>query len=512
MPLNIEHVLSYPNHGSKEAAMNRILFVILCAMAIALQAGHPARGADIFGTFFTDATMRIDYYHLGDAASETVTLDRVYREKGWSGSTVNLIDETDLGKYRVKVYDAKSRNLLFSRYYNSIFEEYQTTDPAAKGIKRSFEESALIPFPKETIIFALESRGKDQVLREIFRTEIDPHDIYIATLSPDPSVEIMTLLESGDPHQKVDLSIVADGYTREDRDKFAKDSKDMAGLFFSMEPYKSHKTDFNIRAIFKPSRERGCTEPGFDSFKDTAVGCSFDSLGSERYLLTEKHRELMNVTAHAPCDTMIILANTTRYGGGGIYNFYATSIADNQWRNYVFLHEFGHSFAGLADEYYTSKVEYNDFYPKSIEPLSPNLTALRDPATLKWKDMLSTGIKLPTPWDKKTYDENDISYQAIRDRMYKKLEDAKRSRASRKEIDAIEHEIDDTSMKRALIADGILIKSPNYGKVGAFEGAGYQTKGLYRPMVDCIMFSKGKKPYCKVCQKAVEKRILFYCK
>jgi hypothetical protein len=501
-----------PDRISKEAAMKKVLLTLFCLITLCFWIGQAAYGEDTFARYFDDATLRIDYCHIGDATSEVVTLDRMYCEKGWSGSLINLIDSLDLGKYRVKAYDARSKELLFSRDYNSIFEEYQTTDIAAKGIKRCYQESAIMPFPRDTIIFTIESRGKNGAMHEIFRTEINPADRSIIRANPDPSVTVIPLLESGDPHHKVDLSILADGYTGEDREAFINDCKNMVEVFFSMEPYRSHKSDFNIRGIFKPSRERGCTEPGFGSYKDTAVGCTFDSLGSERYLLTESNRELRNIISRGPCDTVVILVNTERYGGGGIYNFFATAIAGNQWKYYVFLHEFGHSFAGLGDEYYTSKVEYNDFYSKAMEPLSPNITALLDPGKLKWKDLLSPDIKLPTPWDKKTYDNHDLSYQATREKMHKKLEDAKRSNAPKQTIEALEKDIEFTSMKQAGIADGIIARSINYGKVGAFEGAGYQTKGLYRPMVDCIMFSKGKKPYCKVCQKAIEDRILFYCK
>jgi hypothetical protein len=206
----------------------------------------------------------------------------------------------------------------------------------------------------------------------------------------------------------------------------------------------------------------------------------------------------------------MIMVNQARYGGGGIYNFYCTFISDNQWSEYVFIHEFGHCFAGLADEYYTSTTAYNDFYPIGIEPAEPNITALLDPATLKWKDDCSKGVAIPTPWEKEDYDRMDAAYQKVRGELNDRIARMKREGAPTDQVEKINAESERLSKENAAIMDAYLNRSKFVGVVGAFEGAGYSAKGLYRPMLDCIMFSKGTKPFCKVCESAIIKTIRQY--
>ena len=245
-------------------------------------------------------------------------------------------------------------------------------------------------------------------------------------------------------------------------------------------------------------------------FKNTAIGATFNSLGSERYLLTENNRALRDVAAHVPYDALYIMVNHKRYGGGGIYNLYCTFTADNQWNKYLYLHEFGHSFAGLADEYYTSSVAYNDFYPRGVEPAEPNITALLVPDNLKWKEYVSEGIDIPTPWEKEAFDKMDLAYQKIRTEINDKIAQMKRSDAPQDEISKTEQESEKLSKDHADKVDAYLAKSRYNGKIGAFEGAGYSSEGLYRPMLDCLMFTKGDKPFCKVCEMAVIRIIHFY--
>jgi len=199
-----------------------------------------------------------------------------------------------------------------------------------------------------------------------------------------------------------------------------------------------------------------------------------------------------------------------RYGGGGIYNLYCTFTVDNQWWEYLFLHEFGHHFAGLADEYYTSSVAYNEFYPRGVEPLEANITALLDPSNLKWKDLLTPGIEVPTPWEKEEFDRMDEAYQKIRGEINDKIARMKREGAPAAEVQKVEEESEKLSREHAEKVDDYLAKSRFKGRVGAFEGAGYSAQGLYRPMLDCLMFTKGKKPFCKVCERAVIRVIKHY--
>jgi hypothetical protein len=204
------------------------------------------------------------------------------------------------------------------------------------------------------------------------------------------------------------------------------------------------------------------------------------------------------------------MVNHKRYGGGGIYNLYCTFTADNQWYKYLFLHEFGHSFVGLGDEYYTSSVAYNDFYQRGIEPTEPNITALLDPDNLKWKEYLSPGVNIPTPWEKEAFDKMDLAYQKIRTEINDKIAEMKRTNASPEMITEKELESEQLSKDHADKVDAYLAKSVYLGKIGAFEGAGYSAQGLYRAMLDCLMFTKGDKPFCKVCEMAVIRVIEFY--
>jgi hypothetical protein len=316
--------------------------------------------------------------------------------------------------------------------------------------------------------------------------------------------------KSGHPHNKVDVAIIAEGYTHQEEEKLQKDFERFAEVFFSQEPYKSYANRFNIYGVFNPSEESGCDEPRMGTFKNTALGATFNSLGSERYLLTEDNKSLRDVAAHVPYDALYIMVNHKRYGGGGIYNLYCTFTADNQWYKYLFLHEFGHSFVGLGDEYYTSSVAYNDFYPRGIEPNEPNITALLDPENLKWKEYLSPGINIPTLWEKEAFDKMDLAYQKIRTEINDKIAEMKRNQVFPEKIAETEQESEQLSKEHADKVDAYLAKSTYFGKIGAFEGAGYSAQGLYRPMLDCLMFTKGDKPFCKVCEMAVIRVIEFY--
>jgi hypothetical protein len=463
-----------------------------------------------FDRFFVDKTMRIDYFHVGNAEQEMATLDQVYEQGIWAGSRHNLVDLFDNGRYYAKIFDVSSGELIFSKGFDSYFGEYKTTSKALSGEKRTYHESVLIPYPKNGIKFVLEVRNKKNELDPFFSQEIDPASVDIKKDPLTQDVKIYEMRNNGDPHTKVDVAIIAEGYTLQEEDKLKKDLERFTEVFFSHEPYRSYADRFNIYGVFKPSEESGCDEPRMGVFKNTALGATFNSLGSERYLLTEDNRSLRDVAAHVPYDALYIMVNHKRYGGGGIYNLYCTFTADNQWYKYLFLHEFGHSFVGLADEYYTSSVAYNDFYPRGIEPNEPNITALLDPDDLKWKKYVSPGIDIPTAWEKEAFDKMDLAYQKIRTELNDKIAELKRTKAAPEKIAQTEQESEQLSRDHADKVDANLAKSTYSGKVGAFEGAGYSAKGLYRPMLDCLMFTKGDKPFCKVCEMAVIRVIQFY--
>lgn len=424
-----------------------------------------------FDDYFVDQTMRIDYYHMADKTTEFISLDRVYQQGTWSGNPNSLSEPFDNGIYYIKIHDDISGTLIYSKGFSSYCSEYITTNMAAEGIKRTYHETALVPFPKKKIRFTLERRNRQNQLGVIFSQVIDPRSVEINKETLIDGVMVYEILKNGDPHHKVDLAFIAEGYTLKEEVKFKQDVERVVGEFFKQEPYKSRKMDFNIYGLFKASRESGPDEPIEGIFKNTVLGASFNALGLDRYMLTEENRAMRDIVGYVPYDAIVIIVNSQRYGGGGIYNSYCCFTSDNEWTVYLFLHEFGHSFSGLADEYYGSPVSYNEFYPRGIEPIDPNITALLDPVNLKWKHLVIKGTPIPTPWGKEEYEKLTGKDRA----------DFLQSRSKK-------------------------VKST----VGAFEGAGYTAAGLYRPMLNCIMFSKGAIPYCKVCEDTISKVIGYY--
>ena len=465
----------------------------------------------IFEDYFIDKTMRIDYYHIGDARGEIVTIDQIYRYGIWAGSRKNLIDRFNNGSYYAKIYDVKNGKLIFSKGFDSYFREYKSTDAALSGKKKTYHETVLIPNPKSEFIFSLERRDAMNQLYTFYSDTIDPESIGIIRHEfLDPAVEVYKVKVNGNPHRKVDVVILAEGYTSADKVKFKSDADRVTKVFFDQEPFKTNASNFNIYAVFKASAESGIDEPRAGIYKQTILGVTFNSLNSERYVLTEENKTMRDIAAHVPYDAIYIMVNHHRYGGGGIYNLFCTFTADNQFLEYLFIHEFGHSFAGLADEYYGSPVAYNDLIPQEVEPLEPNITALSDPKNIKWKNFLSEGIEIPTTWNKEEYDKTNFTWQELRKKLNKKISDLKRTGESVEEILAAEAEYDKRNRETTERMAALLQKDPSLNKVGAFEGAGYSATGLYRPMIDCIMFSIGRKPFCKVCENAVNQVINHY--
>jgi hypothetical protein len=462
-----------------------------------------------FDDLFHDETLRIDYHHTGNAAEEFVSLDQLWRQGTWAGSRTNLIDDLDLGVYYAKIYAADSGRLIWSRGFSSYFGEWRTTEPAGQGIIRTYHESVLAPMPKAPVEFTLESRGKDGVLKEFFRAPIDPDSWTIRRDPPPAGIITVEGFIGGDPPGCVDIAIVGEGYTDEEVAKFEADVKRFTRLMIGHEPYASHRDHINVRGVLLASQESGCDEPSRGVHKRTALGCTFDSLGSERYMLTEDNRAMRDIAQAVPYDVLYIMVNHERYGGGGIYNLFCTFTSDNQWSEYVFLHEFGHSFAGLADEYYTSNVAYTDFYAPGQEPSDRNITALMDPANLKWAD-LATGGPLPTPWNKTAYDAMDIAYQQKRAAINDRIAELMRGGAPEDLIAEAKDEGEKLSWDHQQEVDAWFAANPAAKAVGAFEGAGYMSEGLFRSQLDCIMFTKGVKPFCAACRRGIVEIIKRY--
>ncbi len=482
------------------------------ALLVFLAQASSAQDSPPFAQFFVDSTLRIDYYHVGSKTEEFITLDRLYRQGTWAGSTRRLLDPFNLGRYAARVYDAASGRLLFSKSFDSFFGEYRTTEPAKKGVRRTYHESVLVPFPRRPVRVEFEQRDRRNVYHPLFSCPVDPADYHIITESPSRGDSVYALDVSGPPHDRVDILIIGEGYTQEERGKFESDLKKYRDVFFSWEPYRSRREKFNFRGIFSPSPEDGVDEPRQGVYRHTLLGASFNSLDSDRYLLVEDNRTLRDVAAQAPYDALLIMVNSKRYGGGGLYNDYCCFTSDGTWNEHVMVHEFGHSFSGLGDEYYTKDVAYEDFLEKGVEPNEPNLTALLDPSKLKWRDLLSPGISIPTEWGQSAYD----SLGSLRDSL-----SAERANLAHG-IPAQRGSVDHLAAKRAAI-DTVLravntrlsrffLDHPLRGKVGAFEGAGYLPRGFYRPTVNSLMnaFNNEERTYYPVNERAIKRMIDFY--
>jgi hypothetical protein len=486
--------------------MQKAAFALMTTtiFTIGASAGEP------FERHFEDSTLRIDFHHTGNAEEEIVAIDKLYRQGRWAGPLEKLIDGFSYGRYLVEAHDSASGSLLFSKGFDSYFKEYSTTDAAAAGTMKTYHESVLLPFPKRPLKVTMTARRRDGTSVILAETTVDPASIEIATEPPTADVLVVEAHIGGPPHEVLDIAILGEGYSPAEAETFKADLGRAAEILLANPPFAAHRARISVRGVLAPSSESGCDEPTRGVFRSTALGVTFNSLGSERYMLTEDNRALRNIAANAPYDALIIMVNHDRYGGGGIYNLFCTFTAHSEWADYLLLHEFGHSFAGLGDEYYSSSVAYNDYYTHGREPEEPNITALLDPENLKWRDLVDPGTELPTPWEKEGYDREDTAYQEERTILNQAIADASQSGAPAEKIT----ELEDNEIRHAAIhaqwAQEYLARSRWAGMVGAFEGAGYSSNGLYRPMLDCLMFSRRVQPFCRVCERAVEAMILRY--
>jgi len=444
----------------------------------------------------TPRTMRLDFYHTGNSAEEVFSLDRVALEPlTWPGRPSRALDESNLGKYLFEVRDAKTNRMLYSRGFASIYGEWETTDEA-KTMRRTFQESLRFPAPAVPVQVVLKKRDAQNLFREVWVTTVDPKDIFIERATSKAPAPLIEIQRSGDPSAKVDFLILGDGYTAAEAAKFERDARRMTDVLFATSPFRERRRDFNVWALCPPAAESGVSRPSTGVYRNNPLGANYDAFGSERYILTFDNSALRRVAAFAPYEFVEILVNDRTYGGGGIHNLYSTVAVDNAWANYVFVHEFGHHFAGLADEYYTSSVAYAPSAERA-EPWEPNVTALLDPAELKWKDLVSKDTPLPTPWGKEAFETYSREIQQRRRQI----------RAERKPEAVME-----ALFREELEHEARMFAQEKYaGRVGAFEGANYEAKGFYRPEVDCIMFTRTNH-FCAVCRRAIERVIDQYAR
>ena len=449
-----------------------------------------------FDAVFTGKTLRFDYYHSGTDTAEEIGLDEVRLEGDWPGSRTHLLDATNLGKYLFVVTDVATNLTLYSRGFASIYGEWETTGEAGKKIWRTFHESQRFPEPKQKCQLSLKKRATDGSFREIYSVVVDPESRFVNRSRSSAEGEVWSVFKNGPSAKKVDLLVLGDGYAKEEMRKFRSDVRRLVGALFDSEPFSSHRGEFNVWAIDTASARGGIPNPRKGLWNDTPLGLRFNAFDLDRYVLTYKNRALREVAALAPYDTLVILGNTDKYGGGGIFNLWATCASDTSEAAYIFVHELGHSFAGLADEYYSSQVAYDDFTPPGMEPWEPNITAFLDSDRLKWRDLVEATTPAPTPWNQEAYDKASQEYQRKRRKL-------REEGAAESKLEGLFKEIKERT--RALFA-----KERFKGRVGVFEGAGYQAKGLYRSEVDCIMFTRNPKSFCRVCSRAIERVIKLY--
>ncbi|MFC2116092.1 M64 family metallopeptidase [Bacteroidota bacterium] len=402
-----------------------------------------------FDQNFMDGALRVDFVLAGDYQSSVLFLDEVRREASWGGARIKLIDPFKYGEYKFNILDELSGQIIFSRGFCTLFEEWQTTSEA-KTTKRAFDQVITFPEPQKPVILEIFERDEENVFQTKFRLRIDPSDPYIRE-GLNPGYSYRKLVDKGNPSEKLDIVFLAEGYTAAETEKFYEDVSRFYLSLSAVEPYNKLQSRLNIWAVASVSEESGTDLPAQSIWENTVINSNFYTFTCDRYLTTEDIKSVRDIAGIVPYDVICILVNTDKYGGGGIYNHYAMVSSDGPMADFVFIHELGHALAGLGDEYYSSFVAYEDFYDLDLEPWQPNLTTLVD-FDVKWKDLIHDTVPAPTPSTK--------GYSEI---------------------------------------------------VGLFEGGGYSATGIYRPGFECRMKSNETDKFCEVCKNTIEKMIYYYC-
>ena len=440
------------------------------------------------------ATMRLDFFHTGNVREELFSVDRVVIEPlPWPGNPAQPIDTTNRGVYSFEVRDLTDQRVLYSRGFSSIYGEWATTEEA-KRANRTFHESLRFPAPQAPVQIIVRKRDAENVFREVWSTTVDPEDRYIDTSKPVTSGRVMAIEKNGDPSEKVDLALLGEGYTAAELDKCERDVRRLAEGLFTYSPFKERRKDFNVWAICSPSPDSGVSHPSRGIHRQTLFDSTFGVFGTERYALSFNNRAIRTLASLVPYDVMGIVMNYDQYGNGGIFGLYASVSIDYPTSIPVFVHEFGHHFADLGDEYYfNANVAYAPATVR-VEPWEPNITALLDPHHLKWKALVSPDTPIPTPWPKEAYENSSRETQSRIAQM--------RSEGRPEE------EIAEFRRKAREAQNRYLSEGPYADRVGAFEGAMYENTGYYRPEQRCIMISGPE--FCAVCRRAIEEIIDLY--
>ena len=404
-----------------------------------------------------EKTLRVDYVFSGTDKATEISLDRLYSFDGWAGRTVNLDSVPVKGNGQISMTDIATGKVIYMQSFSTLFQEWKTTEEATK-VRKAFENTFLLPMPSAKAAVKVELYDFFGNVCASLNHIVDPSDILIKHMTPEPAPH-KYLLKSGSPQEKIDVAIVAEGYTAEEAEQFYRDAQVAMDAILAHEPFGTYRDRFNFVAIALESKDSGVSVPREGVWKETAVGSNYDTFYSDRYLTTSCVWKMHDALCGIPYEHLVILANTDTYGGGGIYNSYTLTTALHKDFKPVVVHEFGHSFAGLADEYYYDDQFVEYYYPDS-EPWEQNITTLFDFES-KWNDMLPKIIQIPTPVEGNVWEQ----------------------------------------IKAGAKPESI---------IGVYEGAGYQSKGVYRPYPDCRMKTNAAESFCPVCQRAIARIIEFY--
>ncbi len=408
-----------------------------------------------YDMWFTDQALRVDLFHTGTNKENVYALDEIAVEPVWPGTRRYPIDPFGYGTWRFRVTDAATGKEIFRQGYATLFDEWTGTEEAAGGIRRAMSESVRFPMPRKPVVVHWDQRRPKGEFEDRMALAVDPSSYSISRAKPFAGMQILELGGEAPPERALDVLIVPEGYAEADRAKMQADLKRFARVFLDYEPWKSNRSRIHVRGVLATSPESGVTEPRKGIYRDTILGSGFNTFDSPRYLTVIHTKRLRQIAAIAPYDTLFVMVNTSRYGGGGVYNQWSIFTSDNEYDDYLMLHEYGHHMGALGDEYYTSAIATDEdvMYPPGTEPWEPNLTALlggkREGA--KWSRWIGAETPVPTP--------ETAQYATV---------------------------------------------------VGAFEGAGYKAKGLYRPQMDCKMFHKGLVEFCSVCRRSLERMVSYY--
>lgn len=357
-----------------------LLSVLLCTATL-LQA------QDFFGNHFQDKTLRVDYIFSGTDKSCDIALGELKRLDGWAGRRVNMTELPLRGNGQLLMTDAQSGDTLYRMSFCTLFQEWQATEEATR-VRRSFENVFLLPMPAKPVNIEVKLFDFHENVAGSMTHPVDPADILVRPVRVENPHRV--LLCSGDPKEKIDIAILAEGYTEEEMDVFYEDAQATVDALFSHEPFASMKDRFNIVAVAAPSEDSGVSVPREGLWCRTTVDSHFDTFYSDRYLTTLHLSRMHDALSGVPYEHIIILANTDTYGGGGIYNSYTLTTAHHSAFAPVVVHEFGHSFGGLTDEYAYDD-QYVEYYYPDIEPWEQNITTMAD-FSKKWKDLYEKGV------------------------------------------------------------------------------------------------------------------------